>query len=434
MAKNKPMPVEEALQVILAAYPDNPLRDLLQAAVQGVLELEMTEHLGARPYERNDERQGYRNGHRARVLTTAVGDLTLLVPQDRDGTFSTVIFERYQRSDKAFVLALMEMYVKGVSTRKVAAITEELCGKSFSSQQVSRLASMLDARISEWRSRPLSGKDRHYPYLIVDATYQKVRKGGRVVSQAVLVVLGVNERGKREILDVEVADTENKATWSDLFKRLKKRGLSGVLLVTSDDHEGIKAAVARHFQGASWQRCQFHFMQNLMSYATKGQRALLKSDLRAIFDSPDSDTAWVRINDVLANWRNLNGKVAQRIEEEIEETTSVLDFPGPHRKRTRTTNALERLNQEIRRRTRVARIFPNEASALRLTAAIAMEQSDEWETGRQYLDVGLLDNWTFQGAQHWPPAQPEESSERNWPFDEPAEPARDLSLVKGPKS
>lgn len=430
MAKNKTMPLDEALQVILAAYPDNPLRDLLQAAVQGILELEMTDHLGAKPYERTDERGGYRNGHRVRVLTTAVGDLTLLVPQDRDGTFSTVIFERYQRSDKAFVLALMEMYVKGVSTRKVADITEKLCGKSFSSQQVSRLSGLLDKRITEWRTRPLSGR---YPYLIADATYQKVRKGGRVISQGVLVVLGINEKGMREILDVEVADTENSTTWSDLFRRLKKRGLSGVLLVTSDDHEGIKAAVERHFQGATWQRCQFHFMQNIMKVAAKKEKALLKSDMRSIFDSPDTETAWRRINEVLSNWRELNTKVAEKIEEGIEETTAVLDFPPPHRKRTRTTNALERLNEEIKRRTRVARIFPNEASALRLVAAIAIEQSEEWETGRQYLDTKLLEGWSFEGGRKWPPEEPDGRGEQDWPFDEPVDPVRDLALVKGKK-
>jgi len=334
----------------------------------------------------------------------------LLVPQDRDGTFQTALFERYQRSDKALVLALMEMYLKGVFTLKVADITEKLCGKSFSSQQVSRLARDLDARISEWRNRPLEGD---YPYLIVDARYEKVRSGGRVVSKGILIVLGINERGMREILSVEIADTENATTWSDIFKRLKKRGLKGVLLVTSDDHEGIKAAVGRHLQGASWQRCQFHFLRNVLPLAKRSERKVVHSDLRTIFDSPDVETAWRRINEVLANWRDLNPVIAERIEEGIEETTAVLYFPRSHRKRIRTTNALERLNQEIRRRTRVARIFPNEASALRLIASLAIEQSEEWETGRQYLDASLLEGWTFEKDE--------------WPFNEPAP---DLTLVK----
>lgn len=412
MAKKQRMTFEEALQVVLASNGDNPLRQMLQIAFQEALEYEMADHLGAKPYERTDERKGYRNGHRVRILTTAVGDLTLLVPQDREGTFQTSLFERYQRSDKAFVLALMEMYVKGVSTRKVADITEKLCGKSFSSQQVSRLARELDAKISEWRDRPLSGD---YPYLIVDARYEKVRSGGRVVSMGILAVLGINEGGMREILSIEVADTENSTTWSDLFKRLKKRGLKGVLLVTSDDHEGIKAAVGRHLQGASWQRCQFHFLRNVLPLATRAQRRILHSDMRTIFDSPDVETAWRRINEVLSNWHDINPAVAEKIEEGIEETTSVLSFPGPHRKRIRTTNALERLNQEIRRRTRVVRIFPNEASALRLIATLAIEQSEEWETGRQYLDVSLLEGWTFEKDE--------------WPFDEPV---GELELVKKP--
>lgn len=425
MAKKQRMTFEEALQVVLASDGDNPLRQMLEIAFQEALECEMADHLGAKPYERSEDRKGYRNGHRVRILTTAVGDLNLLVPTDREGTFQTSLFERYQRSDKALVLALMEMYLKGVSTRKVADITEKLCGKSFSSQQVSRLARELDARIADWRNRPLSGD---YPYLIVDARYEKVRQGGRVVSMGILIVLGINEQGMREILAVEVADTENSTTWSDLFKRLKKRGLSGVLLVTSDDHEGIKAAVGRHFQGATWQRCQFHFLRNVLPLATRAQRKIIHSDLRTTFDSPDTDTAWRRINDVLSNWHDINPAIAERIEEGIEETTAVLSFPGPHRKRIRTTNALERLNQEIRRRTRVARIFPNEASCLRLVASLAIEQSEEWETGRQYLDASLLEGWSFEEA-----GRPSAEFDGNaWPFDDAPGAAGELELVKKP--
>jgi transposase-like protein len=414
MAKKQSMSFDEALQVILSSEGDNPFRQMLELAVQNALECEMDKHLGAKPYERTEERAGYRNGHRVRILTTAVGDLTLLVPLDREGTFQTSLFERYQRSDKAFVLALMEMYVKGVSTRKVADITEKLCGKSFSSQQVSRLATELDQTVGQWRERPLEDK---YPYLIVDARYEKVRISGRVVSMGILIVLGINEHGMREILAVEIADTENATTWSDIFRKLRKRGLSGALLVTSDDHEGIKAAVERHFQGASWQRCQFHFMHNILPLAAKHQRKILQSDLRFIFDAPDANTACYRINDVLNSWMEMKPAVAEKIEEEIEEAIAVLNFPPSHRKRIRTTNACERLNQEIRRRTRVVRIFPNEASALRLVSAIAMEESEEWETGRQYLDVSLLEGWSFEAARRMPP--PEEVTVRHdWPFEE----------------
>jgi transposase-like protein len=240
------MTLEQALQVILAADGDNPLRQMLEWMVQQALELEMGEHLGADHYERSEERLGYRNGHRPRVFTTTVGDLDLLTPQDRDGTFSTSLFERYQRSDKALALAMMEMYIQGVSTRNVASITETLCGRSFSGQQVSKLAADLDEVLTAWRTRRLDGEA--YPYLFADATYQKVRENGRVVSKGMLLVMGINTLGRREILSVGIADTENAVTWSDTFRDLKRRGLSGVLMVISDDHEGIKAAASRHFQ------------------------------------------------------------------------------------------------------------------------------------------------------------------------------------------
>jgi len=393
MAKKKTMPLNEAIQEVLATGDDNPLRGLLEIICQQALEVEISDHLGAEPYERTGDRTGYRNGYKTRTLTTAVGDLQLLVPQDRDGTFSTHLFERYQRSDKALVLALMEMYVKGVSTRKVSAITEKLCGKSFSSQLVSKLARDLDASVESWRTRPLEG-DR--PYLLVDARYEKVRINGRVISQGILIVIAINPEGKREIAAVEVADTENATTWSELFKSLKKRGLTGVKMVTSDDHEGIKAAVRRHFQGASWQRCQCHFIYNVLPLAPKGQKKRLHSDLRTVFDSPDLETAKDHLAEALDRWALIRGDVAAKLDRDIEDCMACFFFPEPHRKRTRTTNCPERFNQEIRRRTRVVRIFPNRASALRLIGAVCMEQSDEWETGRRYLDVSLLADWEFE--------------------------------------
>jgi transposase-like protein len=393
MAKNKSMPLNEAIQEVLAKVDDSPLRGLLELACQQALEVEIADHLGAEPYERTSDRRGYRNGYKPRTLTTAVGDLNLLVPQDREGTFSTQLFERYQRSDKALVLALMEMYVKGVSTRKVAAITEKLCGKSFSSQQVSKLAKDLDAHVESWRTRPLEG-DR--PYLLVDARYEKVRINGRVISQGILIVIAINPEGKREIVAVEIADTENATTWSELFKSLKRRGLAGVKMVTSDDHEGIKAAVKRHFQGASWQRCQCHFIGNVLPLAPKGSKKKLHADLRTIFDSDDIEAARENLAMVLNRWSQIRADVAEKLDSEIEDCLSCFYFPEPHRKRIRTTNCPERFNQEIKRRTRVVRIFPNRTSALRLIGAVCMEQSDEWETGRRYLDVSLLDGWEFE--------------------------------------
>jgi len=427
MAKKKPMSFEEAVQVILAADGDNPFRMMLEWMVQQVLEHEMSEHIGAKPYERTDERLGYRNGYRERVFTTRLGDLELLVPLDRGGTFSTTLFERCQRSEKALYLSLMEMYVQGVSTRKVKDITEKLCGREFSSQMVSKLTKGLDEKVGDWRSRELGA----YPYLIVDATYQKVRRGGRVVSQGVLIVLGIDTKGMREILEVRVADTENETTWSDLFRDLKRRGLSDVQLVTSDDHEGIKAAAKRFFQGASWQRCQCHFTKNVVALATKGQKEELKADLRAIFNSDDIEALAYHLEETIHKWSELKPEVAEKLDDEIPDCLAVFCFPKAHRTRMRTTNTLERFNEEIRRRTRVLRIFPDERSCLRLIATLSMEQSEDWD--RRYLDMSLLEEWSplddelSRGVLKMAGELDEESLAGQlaslvpaWPFDEPA--------------
>jgi transposase-like protein len=363
--------------------------------LQELLEAEMTEHVGAAPYERTTERKGHRNGHKPRTLRTRVGTLNLLVPQDREGTFSTRLFSRYQRNEKALVLALMEMYVEGVSTRKVKDVTEELCGTSFSKSLVSSLAGRLDAELESWRSRLLEAQG--YPYVFVDARYEKVRVDRRVVSQGVLIVSGVRYDGFRELLGVEVADTESEATYQELFRSLKRRGLSGVELVISDDHEGLKAAIARHFQGASHQRCQVHYARNLLGMVSYARRKELAADLRAIFAAPDRDQALQIATSVAEEWRKKgNQRVAERIEEHVEECLTCLAFPESHRRRIRTTNGLERLNQEIKRRTRVVRIFPNEESCLRLVTALAVEQSEEWITGRRYLDMEELKELRYQ--------------------------------------
>lgn len=372
---------------------DDPgfLKEIVGRVVQETLEAEMTEHIGAAPYERGEGRTGHRNGHKPRTLRTRVGTLNLLVPQDREGTFSTRLFARYQRNEKALCLALMEMYVEGVSTRKVKDVTEELCGTSFSKSTVSNLASALDAELGAWRSRPLEADA--YPYVFVDARYEKVRADGRVVSQGVLVASGVRAPdGLREILGVEVADTESEATYQELFRSLKARGLSGVELVVSDGHEGLKAAISRHFQGASWQRCQVHYARNLLGMVGTKKRKELAADLRGVFAATSVEAALGLASSVADKWRvRGNERVAEHLEEHVEECLSCLAFPESHRKRIRTTNGQERLNQEIKRRTRVVRIFPNREACLRLVAALAVEQSEEWVTGRRYLDMGELD-------------------------------------------
>jgi putative transposase len=333
-------------QIAQEVLLDDPsfLREIVERVVQQILEAEMSEHIGAAPYERTDERTGQRNGYKPRTLRSRVGTLNLLVPQDREGTFSTRLFSRYQRNEKALVLALMQMYVEGVSTRKVKHITEELCGTSFSKSLVSSLATRLDAELEAWRNRPLEAEG--YPYLFVDARYEKVRVDHRIVSQGVLVVSGVRRTdGMREVLAVEVADTESEATYQELFRSLKRRGLEGVELVVSDDHEGLKAAVSRHFQGASHQRCQVHYMRNLLGMVGHAKRKELGADLRAIFAAPAREQALHIASSAAEKWREEgHEKVAAHIEEHVEECLTCLAFPESHRRRIRTTNGLERLN------------------------------------------------------------------------------------------
>ncbi len=366
---------------------DDPefLRGLVERTVQAILDAEMSAHLGAERYERGEERRGYRNGTKPRTLVTRVGTLQLAVPQDRDGTFSTELFARYQRSEQALVSTLMEMYLQGVSTRKVAAITEELCGVSFSKSQVSALTSRLDADLATWRNRRLDAQP--YPYLCVDARYEHVRIDGRVVSQGVLIVAGVRGDGQREILAVDVADTESEASYQGLFASLKERGVRGVELVTSDDHTGLRAAIGKHFQGAGWQRCQVHVTRNLLALVSQRRRRELADDLRAIFAASTRSQAMAAAHNAADRWRATHPALASRLEEDLEEALTCLSFPAEHRRRIRTTNGVERLNQELKRRTRVVRIFPNRASLLRLVTALAIDQSDEWVSGRRYLDM-----------------------------------------------
>ncbi len=390
MAKDHRRTGVELVQGVMLDDPDF-LREIVERVVQQLLEAEMSEHIGAAPYERSAMRTGHRNGYKPRTLRTRVGMLKLLVPQDREGTFSTHLFARYQRNEKALVLALMEMYVEGVSTRKVKEVTEALCGTSFSKSLVSSLAGSLDAELSSWRSRPLEAAA--YPYLFVDARYEKARVDGRVVSQGVLVVSGVRDDGMREVLGVEVADTESEATYQELFRSLKARGLKGVELVVSDEHEGLKAAIFRHFQGASHQRCQVHYARNLLGMVGSAKRKDLGADLRAVFAAPDRHSALGLASRVAERWREKGyPQVSDHLEEHIEECLTCLAFPESHRRRIRTTNGLERLNQEIKRRTRVVRIFPNPQACLRLVTALAVEQSEEWVTGRRYLDMQELED------------------------------------------
>jgi putative transposase len=357
------------------------LRELVQRTVQQVLEAEMTSFLGAESYQRNDVRRGWRNGFKPRTLKTRVGELELMVPKDRDGQFQTELFERYQRSEKAFVAALLQMYIEGVSTRKVTAITEALCGLEVSKSQVSALTQKLDAEVAEWRMRALSDE---YPYLIFDARYEKVRRGGSVVSQGVLVAIGISAAGYREVLGCWVAESESEASWGAVFSELKQRGLRGVRYVVSDDHAGMVRAIERHFQGAVWQRCQVHFVRNALSLCGRQQRPLVLRLMKLVTETATREAAKAALAAAIAELEKKAPKVARLLEEHGEEILGVYALPEAHRKRMRTTNMLERQNQELKRRTRVIRVFPHEQSCLRLIAALLMETNQEW-MGRIYL-------------------------------------------------
>jgi putative transposase len=351
------------------------LRGLVERVVQQVLEAEMTSFLGAGSYERTGERRGWRNGFKPRVLKTRVGKLELLVPKDREGEFQTELFERYQRSEKALVLSMLQMYVEGVSTRKVSAITEALCGLEVSRSQVSALAEKLDSELSAWRQRRL---EKSYPYLVIDARYERVRRGGQVMSQGVLVAVGISAEGYREVLGAWVANSESETCWGQVFGELKQRGLRGVRYVVSDDHGGLVRAVGRHFQGAAWQRCQVHFLRNALALCAARERPLVVGLLKTVTDAPTRPAALEAIRQAVVELEKRAPKVAALLEEHGEEILAVYALPEAHRKQMRTTNLLERQNQELKRRTRVVRVFPNEQSCLRLVTALLMETNQEW--------------------------------------------------------
>ena len=388
MVRDKSNKSKGGLQEVLINDEDF-LKQMVEKVCQRIMETEITEFLGADPHERTEERIGYRNGYKPRILRTRVGELNLMVPKDREGNFSSRLFARYQRNEKALVLALQEMYLQGVSTRKVKEITEALCGLEFSKSLVSELSKELDLEISTWRNRKLT---QDYPYLIIDARYEKVRTNNLITSSGALIALGIGSDGKREILSVDIADSESETSWGEVFKNLKQRGLSGVRLITSDDHGGLVNAARRHFQGISWQRCQFHFTKNILDMTPKKERRLIYSELKSIFDSPDQKWAKQRLSEVIEAYQAKYPRIAEKLSNDAEDVLTCFNFPASHRRRIRTTNCLERFNQEIKRRTNVVRIFPNADSAIRLISALAIEQSEEWMTGRMYLDMEELNN------------------------------------------
>ncbi len=385
----------ESVQRLFAG--DGQLGHLLEAVLNQVLNAQVAEQLQAAPYERSEQRQGYRNGYKPRQLTTRVGALTLLVPQVRDGQFSTELFARYQRSEQALVLTLMEMVVNGVSTRKVARITEELCGTSFARSTVSDLCRALDPLVTSWNERDLRGS--RYPFVLVDALVVKVREEGRVRAVSALVATGVNAQGYREILGLRLGDSESERTWQDFFTWLKERGLSGVDLLVSDHHGGLVKAVRQQFQGATWQRCQTHLSTNIADATPKTLQDEIHARLRPIFDAPDEATARTLLASFVADYQSKAPAAVATLERGFDDATAVLALPAPYRKRLRTTNGVERLNEEIRRRERVIRIFPNRASVIRLVGALLLEQDEVWTTGKRYFEMAAYWQWRERPAQ-----------------------------------
>lgn len=363
---------------------------LIESVLNQVLEAQVSDALGAERYERSEERQSYRNGYRTRQLYTRVGPVVLQVPQTRDGSFSTDIVKRYQRSEQAFVLALMEMVVNGVSTRKVTQITEELCGASFSKSTVSQLCTGLDARVNAFNERRFDNVK--YPFILVDALFIKSRDGDRVVSRGVLILSGIREDGYREILGVRIGDTESFATWEETFRWLKGRGLKGVLYIISDQHAGLLEAGRKHFQGATWQRCQVHLMRNILGSCSIRHRKEVAEKAKLVLQVPDMAEARRRLNDFAERFEKTAPKALRCLEEAFEDAMAIMALPDKYRKRLRTTNRQERLNQEVRRREKVIRIFPNDDSAWRLIGALLAETNEQWQAKR-YLDMEEFNEW-----------------------------------------
>ncbi len=363
------------------------LRELVQQVVQEVLEGEMQDTLLAAKSERNPERLGYRSGYYERTLVTRVGKLDLRVPQDRQGRFSTQVFERYQRSEKALVSALAEMYVQGVSTRKVKKITEELCGHSFSASTISSINKKLDAELMAFAKRSL---EEPYPYLVLDARYERVRESGVIRKRALLIAIGINLQGRRCVLGVELANRESTTSWKQFLGGLRERGLHGVELVVSDNHQGLRRAVIETLPEAAWQRCYVHYLRNALDYLPRKSGEACRQELRWLYHRRDVTEARRDLAAWLNKWQGKYPRLCNWVEESIEETWTFYDLPIEHHKHMKSTNMLERINEEIKRRTCVVGIFPNEASCLRLVRALAVEIHEDWIEATRYLNMDLL--------------------------------------------
>ena len=366
-------------------FQNDGLKPLLEELLNQVLNAQVTEQIGAEPYERSPFRQNSRNGYRERPITTRIGTLTLQVPRLRHGTFTSDLYERYQRSELALLCTMVEMVVQGVSTRKVNSVVEEMCGAEVSKSTVSALCQKLDPVVNAWRERDLS--DKAYPFVLVDALVVRVRENKQVRQKSLLIATGINEEGYREILGLLLGDKESETSWKELFTALKKRGLHGVDMIVSDAHEGLINAIHSHLQGAVWQRCQTHLTRNILDACPKSEQKALHEALRRIFQAEDADTARIELNSLLKNFEKRADKAIELVENSFDDATAILTLPEYYRKRLRTTNSQERLNLEVRRRENVIRIFPNPESAERLLGAILIELDEHFSSGHRYFDM-----------------------------------------------
>lgn len=368
--------VEELTRNGLEAIPE-----LMQTLINQAMQVERAKFLQANEYERTSTRKGHANGFKPKTVKTRIGEITFAVPQVREGGFYPSALEKGLRSERALMITLAEMYIQGVSTRKVKAITEQLCGIEVSAMQVSRATAKLDAILQAWRERPLG----EMSYLYVDARYEKVREAGQVRDAAVLMATGITPTGERQVLGVSVSLSEHETHWKSFLRSLKDRGMDGVKLVISDDHTGLGAARRAVFGGVPWQRCQFHLQQNAGAYVPRqSMRTEVAADIRAMFNCPDRKAAERLLQEAIQKYAVSAPRLSGWLEDNLAEGFTVFDFPLEHRRLIRTTNSLERVNKEIRRRTRVVGVFPNEASCLRLISALLMEISEEWQIGKHY--------------------------------------------------
>jgi transposase-like protein len=374
---------------LLSSEGSQAFAEGLRLLVNEAMVQERAAALQAHPYERTPNRLGFANGFKSKTLNTRIGPIQFDIPQVRgDLDFYPSALEKGLRSEKALMAAMAEMYVQGVSTRKVSAIVEQLCGHAVSSSQVSKCTAQLDAELQAWRQRPLAS----FPYVILDARYEKIRHGGQVLDCAILIAIGINPQGKRSILGLSVALSEAEVHWRDFLTSLQSRGLHGLQLIVSDAHAGLTAARAAVFPSVPWQRCQFHLQQNAQAFVPRlDMRASIAEDIRSIFNCPDIPSAHARLKTLAASHSKTAPKLAAWMEQNLPQGFTIFSLPASHQRRLRTSNSLERLNQEIKRRTRVASLFPNEASLLRLVSAILCEIDEDWLSSKVYLNMNSTD-------------------------------------------